>query len=310
VLPPILNPARISTFHIAITARAARRRLGLLAAAAVAALLLVALTAAPALAHGGLESPVSRQAACGPEGGRGSQSEACAAAIALTGGARLEDWDNVRLPGVGGNDQAAVPDGQLCSAGLEEFAGLDAPRTDWPSTTLSSGVPHTFRYRATIPHQGTFRLYVTADGYDPTEPLSWSDLEPEPFLTATDPPLDGGAYDIEGQLPAGKTGQHLIYAVWQNSDTPDTYYSCSDVVFAGATAAGAETSAPTDADTGAAQNAAAQPAPQTSLETAPGDVSSAEVASEENLAFPWILGAAAVIALVTLMSLALRRSRW
>jgi predicted carbohydrate-binding protein with CBM5 and CBM33 domain len=304
VLPPIPNRARISPIDITVSVRAARRRLGILALATVVALLLVGLTATPAGAHGALESPVSRQAACGPEGGQGSQSEACAAAIALTGTERLEEWDNIRLSGVDGNDQAAVPDGQLCSAGLEAFAGLDAPRTDWPSTTLPSGTPYTFRYRATIPHPGTFRLYVTADGYDPTQPLTWSALEPEPFMTVTDPPLTAGAYTIDGQLPAGKTGQHLIYTVWQNSDSPDTYYSCSDVNFAGATAAGTAT------DTTAAQNATAQPTPGTSAEPAPQGASSAEIASEQNLALPWILGAAAVIALVALMSVVFRRSRW
>jgi predicted carbohydrate-binding protein with CBM5 and CBM33 domain len=308
------SPRRIKTFRI--TARTTRRRLGVLAAATVVALLLVALAAAPAGAHGGLENPVSRQVACGPEGGQGSQSEACVAAIAATGGQRLEDWDNIRLPNVGGNDQAAVPDGQLCSAGLDEFSGLDAPRTDWPSTTLSSGISHTFRYRATVPHEGQFRLYVTEDGYDPTEPLGWSDLEPEPFLTATDPPLAGGAYTMEGQLPTDKAGPHLIYTVWQNSDSPDTYYSCSDVVFAGASTAdgtgtetGADTGtdAETSADTGASQDAAAAPDPQASAEAA---APAEPAASQGNPAFPWILGTTAVIVLVMLVSFALRRSRW
>ena len=39
---------------------------------------------------------------------------------------------------------------------------------------------HTFRYKGTAPHKGSFELYVTKDGYDPTKPLKWSDLEPKP----------------------------------------------------------------------------------------------------------------------------------
>jgi predicted carbohydrate-binding protein with CBM5 and CBM33 domain len=52
---------------------------------------------------------------------------------------------------------------------------------------------------------------------------------------------------MEGRLPRGKTGRHLIYTIWQNSSTPDTYYSCSDVVFGAAsgTADGAAAQQPT-----------------------------------------------------------------
>merc|ERR1712062_750838 len=29
----------------------------------------------------------------------------------------------------------------------------------------------------------------------------------------------------------GKSGKHVIYAVWQRNDSPEAFYSCSDVVF-------------------------------------------------------------------------------
>jgi len=79
-------------------------------------------------------------------------------------------------------------------------------------------------------------MYLTRDGYDPEQPLAWSDLDDEPFLTATDPELADGAYRMPGRLPSGRTGRHLILTVWQNSDTPDTYYSRTDVVLAGGAA--------------------------------------------------------------------------
>ena len=34
-------------------------------------------------------------------------------------------------------------------------------------------------------------------------------------------------------LPAGKTGRHIIYSVWTRSDSAETFYNCSDVVFDG-----------------------------------------------------------------------------
>lgn len=189
---------------------------------------------APASAHGALTNPVSRLAACGTEGG----SAGTAACVAARQASRndFEDWDNLRLPDVDGRDREVVPDGRLCSAGLSRYQGLDLPRDDWPVTTLTPGADLTFAYRATIAHKGTFRLYVTRDGYDPTKPLTWSDLESKPFLTAKDPAMRSGSYRIRGEVPAGKTGRHLIYTIWQNSDTPDTYYSCSDVVFKDAAA--------------------------------------------------------------------------
>lgn len=193
-----------------------------------------------AAAHGALENPVSRAAACGPEGGDDATSEACEAAVARSSPNALDAWDTLRVPGVGGRDREVIPDGRLCSAGLPRFRGLDLPRGDWPATSLPAGVAYDFAYRATIPHKGTFRLYVTKDGYRPTRPLTWSSLEPEPFLEVTDPKLTGGAYRMKGKLPSGKTGRHLIYTVWQNSDTPDTYYSCSDVVFATTGGAGTD----------------------------------------------------------------------
>ncbi|MEU0373364.1 lytic polysaccharide monooxygenase [Streptomyces sp. NPDC006283] len=185
--------------------------------------------AGAARAHGAPTDPVSRAAVCGLDGAQRA-SAACRAAVAANGGAAMGAWDNLRLPGVGGRDREAVPDGQLCSAGLGAYRGLDVARADWPATPLRAGGEFTLTYRSTIPHKGTFSLYVTERGYDPAAPLRWADLADRPFATATDPALEGGAYRISGRLPEGLTGRHVLYTVWRNTDTPDTYYACSDVV--------------------------------------------------------------------------------
>lgn len=192
----------------------------------------------PAGAHGATSDPISRAVACAPDAGRTARSAACRAAVAVSGEA-FQEWDNIRVAGVNGRDRQRIPDGRLCSGGLTAYHGLDLARADWPATTVQPGARFTFRYRQRIPHQGTFRLYVTRAGYDPTEPLRWSDLESRPFLTVADPPMRGGAYVFSGRFPGNRTGRQLILAIWQNSDTPDTYYSCSDVVFAAKRAAGA-----------------------------------------------------------------------
>jgi chitin-binding protein len=203
------------------------------AAAAVAVgvpLLLTTLAAGPARAHGAPTNPVSRVVACSPMGGSNTSTAACKAAIAVNG-APFTAWDNLRVAGVNGRDREVIPDGQLCSGGLSDYKGLDLARADWPSTRLTPGAAFTLEYSSTIAHTGTFKLYLTKPGYDPAQPLTWSDLPTQPFATATDPALVNGAYSIKATLPSDRTGRQLLYTIWQNSSTSDTYYSCSDVVF-------------------------------------------------------------------------------
>jgi predicted carbohydrate-binding protein with CBM5 and CBM33 domain len=208
-----------------------RPHLAHLVCAGIAAPLLTVAVATAAAAHGAPLDPVSRSAACGSEG-RFSQAAACQAARAGDEGQWFDQWDNVRVADVNGRDRETIPDGQLCSGGIDNFGGLDLARSDWPSSQVQPGTAVTVKYRATIPHAGTFRIYATKTGFDPKRPLRWADLDAEPFLTAKDPNFAGGAYTFGGTLPKGKVGRHLLFTIWQNSSTPDTYYSCSDVVFA------------------------------------------------------------------------------
>ncbi|BCB84660.1 hypothetical protein Psuf_019730 [Phytohabitans suffuscus] len=273
---------------------------------ALAAAALVVLAApAPAQAHGALTSPVSRLAACGTEGSSAG-SAACRAALAESGRQRWTDWDNLRLPGIDGRDREVIPDGKLCSAGIDRYAGLDLARADWSATRLTAGASFAFSYAGTIRHEGSFKLYVTRDGYDPETPLAWSDLESEPFLSATDPAFRDGAYRMKGILPANKSGRHLIYTIWQNSSTPDTYYSCSDVIFSNPAAKPANATEPAPEQavapaTGAAPPATGEPAPERLAGPEPVSITST---------LPLIGGGAAVIVLLgSLYAVLLRRKR-
>ncbi|HZG04876.1 MAG TPA: lytic polysaccharide monooxygenase [Streptomyces sp.] len=207
-----------------------RRRAAALAAGA-APLVLTALTAAPAAAHGSMTDPVSRVAACHAEGPESPDSAACKAAVAASGTQAFYDWNEVNIGDAAGRHRQIIPDGKLCSAGRDKYKGLDLPRADWPATPVTAG-ERTFRYRATAPHRGTFELYITKEGYDPTKPLTWSDLEPEPFAKVTGPTLENGTYVFSGTVPE-RSGRHLIYSIWQRSDSPEAFYTCSDVTFGG-----------------------------------------------------------------------------
>ncbi|MER5871188.1 lytic polysaccharide monooxygenase [Streptomyces sp. NPDC002044] len=206
-----------------------RRTVTRIAAAGLAPLAVAAYAAVPAAAHGSMTDPVSRVAACYAEGPESPRSAACKAAVAASGAQAFYDWNAVNIANAAGQSRSLIPDGQLCSAGNSKYKGLDLPRADWPSSPMTAGA-HTFRYKGTAPHKGSFELYVTKDGYDPAKPLKWSDLEPAPFLKSTDPGMQNGDYVFSGTVPK-KTGRHLIYSVWQRSDSPEAFYTCSDVVF-------------------------------------------------------------------------------
>jgi len=216
-----------------VTRRIVRRTAAAFAAGGCAVVLGLA-PALPALAHGAPTQPISRTAACA-QGGAGTGTAACKAALKANGGP-FGTFDNLRVPGVDGRDRQVIPDGKLCSGGLAAFRGLDLPRDDYPSTKLTAGGTLTIQYKTTIPHEGSFRIYLTKAGYDPAKPLTWSDIPSKPFLTADNPPIRGGAYQMSGRLPADRTGRQIVFTIWQTTSTPDTYYSCSDVVFKGAAA--------------------------------------------------------------------------
>ncbi|MGC0404496.1 chitin-binding protein [Streptomyces sp. SAI-126] len=214
------------------------RRKAAAVVAGLTPLALTALAAAPAVAHGSMGDPVSRVAQCYAEGPESPKSQACRAAVAAggtpSGGGTqaLYDWNGIRIGDANGRHQELIPDGRLCSANNDEFKGLDLARADWPATSVRSG-SYTFKYRVTAPHKGTFTVYLTKPGYDPTQPLAWDDLDlSHPVATATDPVASGGFYTFSGTLPE-RSGKQLLYAVWQRSDSPEAFYSCSDVTFGG-----------------------------------------------------------------------------
>ncbi|MEU8775964.1 lytic polysaccharide monooxygenase [Streptomyces sp. NPDC048606] len=255
-----------------------RRTATRIAAVGLAPLAVAAYAAVPAAAHGSMTDPVSRVAACYAEGPESPKSAACKAAVAASGAQAFYDWNAVNIANAAGKSRSLIPDGQLCSAGNSKYKGLDLPRTDWPASPMTAGA-HTFRYKGTAPHKGSFELYVTKDGYDPSKPLKWSDLEPAPFAKVTDPGMQAGDYVFGGTVPK-KSGRHLIYSVWQRSDSPEAFYTCSDVVFG---KDGGGTGAGTGTGTTAKPSAAPSTAPGRPS-TAPSGGPTAKAPTDEQIA--------------------------
>ncbi|MET1073541.1 MAG: lytic polysaccharide monooxygenase [Umezawaea sp.] len=207
------------------------RKLGLVALLASFAVALPMLMTGVAQGHGSAQGPFSRTYNCRwNENPEAPTSGGCKAAIAAGGTQAMYDWHEVNIANAAGNSRSIIPDGKLCSAGRDKYKGLDLARTDWATTKLTSGANITFTLKATAPHKGSFELFNTKNGYNPSSPLKWGDLDPS-FAKVTDPALVNGVYQINVKLPAGKSGRHLIYVVWQRSDSPEAFYSCSDVVY-------------------------------------------------------------------------------
>ncbi|GHG29624.1 lytic polysaccharide monooxygenase auxiliary activity family 9 protein [Streptomyces albogriseolus] len=257
------------------------RRKAAVAVIGLAPLALTGLAAAPAAAHGSMGDPVSRVFQCFGEGPESPTSEACKAAVAAGGTQALYDWNGVRIGDAGGRHQELIPDGKLCSAGNEAFKGLDLARADWPATSVSSG-ERTFKYRVTAPHKGTFTVYITKPGYDPAQPLAWDDLDlANPVATSTDPAAVDGFYTFSGALPE-RSGRQLLYAVWQRSDSPEAFYSCSDVTFGGAQAGGGAAGGGT-ADEGGEADKGEEAAGGDTPKEAPAPAPSASAPSQEQI---------------------------
>ncbi len=201
---------------------------------------------APAAAHGAMESIGSRTFLCYEDGLTSTgqivpQNPACQAAVAQQRHHSAVQLVRCRQPHRRGGTAGVIPDGKLCSGNSNyyDFSGFDAARTDWPITHLTSGSTVTIKYNKWAAHPGTFNLYITKDGWDPTKPLTWADLQTVPFSTATNPPSVGspGAvssyYYWTATLPANKTGYHIIFSQWVRSDSTENFLGCSDVMFDG-----------------------------------------------------------------------------
>lgn len=200
---------------------------------AIAATLVGLFPKQAAQAHGTMGNPPGRVYVCYLEGPESPDSAACQAAVATGGTQALYDWNGIRQGNAAGQHQSLIPDGRLCSGNGSEFYGMDLARTDWPATTLPTSGNFTWSFRVTAQHMGNMYLYVTKNGYNASQPLKWSDLESTPFTSYATNTTSGssGNYTWTSAVPSGKSGRHMIYMIWQRTDSTEAFYSCSDVIF-------------------------------------------------------------------------------
>ncbi|MBA2949754.1 lytic polysaccharide monooxygenase auxiliary activity family 9 protein [Streptomyces himalayensis] len=179
------------------------------------------LSAGGASSHGYTDLPISRQKLC--------------ANGTVTGCGAIQ-YEPQSVEGPKGFPAAGPADGQICSANHTNFAALDSPKTPsggaWPTTRVTGGQSYTFRWQFTARHSTTdFKYFITKNGWNDGQPLTRSALESTPFLTVPYSGQPPATLSRSGTLPSGKTGHHVILAVWTIADTANAFYACSDVQF-------------------------------------------------------------------------------
>ncbi len=190
--------------------------------------LLLMFTFPMAMPHGTVTSPPSRVYTCYLENPESPDSPACIDAVASHGTQPLYDWNEINQANADGNHMLYVLDGNLASGGRpDKYGGMDQVRSDWVVTEVTPG-PFTVTWTNTAPHATEYYdVYITVASWTPDQPLTWDSLE---LLVRTSPSGPESTVDIPVTLPT-RTGKHVIYSVWQRSDSPEAFYATSDIDF-------------------------------------------------------------------------------
>jgi predicted carbohydrate-binding protein with CBM5 and CBM33 domain len=219
--------------------RAKRLVLSVVAALVAAFTMVIISQVTPASAHGSVTDPPSRNYGCWDRWGDDhlnpnmAQTDPMCAQAWQANPNTMWNWNGLFRENVGGNHQAVIPDGQLCSGGRTQgglYASLDAVGA-WVAKQMPNNFTLTITDQAK--HGADYLLiYITRQGFDPTtQPLTWGSLE---LIQRTGSYPTTGLY--QAQVNAGnRTGRHVVYTIWQASHLDQPYYLCSDVIFGGGT---------------------------------------------------------------------------
>lgn len=170
-----------------------------------------------ASAHGYVEGPASRAILCK----QGANTD-CGAII----------YEPQSLEAPKGFPAAGPADGKIASAG-GAFPKLDEQSaTRWAKVPMTGGTT-TFNWKFTAPHAtSSFRYFITKPNWNPNAPLTRDQFDLTPFCTVNyggaQPPF---TYSHSCEVPSGRTGYHVILAVWDVHDTANAFYNVIDVQF-------------------------------------------------------------------------------
>lgn len=201
-----------------------------------------------AYGHGAVSWPVSRQLQCYREGGfwgplENIPNSGCRAAVAKSEQYPLVQWNEVAANPSPRNDpdaiKKAVPDGLLCAAGDPKKRGLDEPQSaGWKLTPVQAGAKINLTWDASAAHNpARYTVYITKPGVDyQNRALKWEDLTQIATgqMPNAIPASPYPQYKIPVTLPANRTGNAILYSVWQREDAGNEgFFNCSDISFEG-----------------------------------------------------------------------------
>ncbi|GAB3812540.1 lytic polysaccharide monooxygenase [Micromonospora zhanjiangensis] len=228
---------------LAATRRTWLFRVLALMAAVLAAVAISATVPNSAWAHGNIIDAPSRNFGCWQRWGSHFQDPAMATQDPMCYQAwqanpnTMWNWMSLYRNGMGGNFQAAVPDGTLCSMNHAEGGlgnSLDAVG-NWQAKSIGRNFTLTLHDQAS--HGADFvRVYVTKQGYDPTrQALGWGNLDlvttvgktPAAQWTRATTPTSGVQLKINAT--ANHSGRAIVFTIWQASHMDQAYFFCSDV---------------------------------------------------------------------------------
>ncbi|GGO16869.1 chitin-binding protein [Microbispora rosea subsp. aerata] len=191
--------------------------------------------AGAANAHGSVVDPASRNYGCWLRWGSDFQNPSMAQQDPMCWQAwqanpnAMWNWNGLYREYLGGNFQAAIPDGTLCGGGHAEngrYDAMDVPG-DWKAANIRNNF--TIRLWDQARHGADYLMvYVTKPGFDPTrQKVRWSDLQ----LLAKTGRYAPGEYYTVNLSTSGRSGRAVIYTIWQASHMDQTFFFCSDVNF-------------------------------------------------------------------------------
>ncbi|WXL24656.1 N-acetylglucosamine-binding protein GbpA [Ectopseudomonas mendocina] len=200
-----------------------------------------ALASQQASAHGFVESPKSRTFMCHSEGGQLNTNCGSVAyepqSVEYVGrpGGSHSHFPSDAQACTGDFTKCGPADGTIAAGGLSGFSALnEQTATRWTKNLVKPGPLNvSWLYRAS--HATRYwQFYITKKDWNPNQPLTRASFEAKPLLDEAWPALNapvpsGQRTHHTVNIPADRSGYHVLLATWKVHDTDATFYQVIDL---------------------------------------------------------------------------------
>lgn len=124
-------------------------------------------------------------------------------------------------------------EGKIAAGGMQRFGELNEQTAiRWEKTTIQPGM-NTFKWYYKQAHKvAYYQFYITKKDWNPNQPLTRDSFELEPLLTQPGDgtmPKTNDITEHQVNIPADRSGYHVVLATWRIGDTDATFYQVVDV---------------------------------------------------------------------------------